>query len=351
MMADGPDQKGRARGPESRSGGTSDATIRHIPVLLNEVIDAISPQAGGIYVDGTFGAGGYAKALLQTPDTKLFAIDRDPDAIKAGEGLVNAFDGRLTLLHGPFAQMEELLSAQGITSVDGVMLDLGVSSMQLDEADRGFSFNKEGPLDMRMAQDGPTAADAVNSLGEAELANVLYILGEEKRSRAIAKAIVKARADAPITTTLALAEIITRVLGKKPDQKTHPATRSFQALRLYVNGELQQLAEGLCAAERLICEGGRLGVVTFHSLEDRIVKRFFQLRSGKTSRPSRHMPDTGNDGPEPSFSLLTRRPTIPSDEEIQQNPRARSAKLRTGIRTSAAPFPTDFASLGLPNLP
>lgn len=331
-------------------GSASGKKARHIPVLLREVLDAISPTDGGLYVDGTFGAGGYARGVLDTPGTKLLAIDRDPDAIAAGQAMAAEYNGRLTLLHGPFADMQRLLEEAGVTQVDAVMLDLGVSSMQIDEADRGFSFMQEGPLDMRMSQQGISAADVVNSAEEGDLADILFILGEEKRSRAIAKAIVAAREETPIETTAMLAGIISGVLGRKPGQKIHPATRSFQALRLYVNGELQQLAEGLSAAENLLKEDGRLAVVTFHSLEDRIVKRFLQARSGKTSRPSRHMPDAGDSGPEPSFKLLSRRPIAPGEEEISTNPRARSAKLRVGVRTRAEPFSKDFKGLGLPNI-
>lgn len=340
-----------ARGPQGHLSGENGQSVRHIPVLLNEVLEAIKPADGGVYLDGTFGAGGYSSAILETAGTKVLAVDRDPDAIEAGQRLAEKHQGRLTLLHGPFSAMVDLAAEDGVTQVDGVMLDLGVSSMQLDEAERGFSFMQDGPLDMRMAKEGPSAADIVNEMGEADLANILFILGEEKRSRAIAKAIAAERKKSPIETTGRLADIISGVLGRAPTQKIHPATRSFQALRLYVNSELEEVAEGLYAAEKLLKPDGILAVVTFHSLEDRIVKRFFQLRSGKTARPSRHMPDLGESGPKPTFELLYRRPVTPSDQEIAKNPRARSAKLRAGIRTSQQPTGADMSALGLPRLP
>ena len=314
----------------------------HVPVMLAEVLDALRPRDGGVYVDGTFGAGGYTRAILEAANTRVIAIDRDPSAISAGEALAAHFAGRLTLRHGRFAAMEELVAEP----VDGVVLDIGVSSMQLDEAGRGFSFLRDGPLDMRMAQAGTSAADAVNTLPQETLSNIIYIFGEEPKARAIARAIVTARAEAPITTTFALVRAIERATGRPRPDKIHPATRTFQALRIHVNGELDELVEALHAAERLLKPGGRLVVVTFHSLEDRIVKRFFASRSGRLPAGSRHLPDR-QQGPEPSFDLPFKGHLGASDEEAARNPRARSAKLRAGIRTTAPPMPPIADEIGL----
>jgi 16S rRNA (cytosine1402-N4)-methyltransferase len=251
---------------------------------------------------------------------------------------------------GRYSEMEALAASEGFASVDGVTLDLGVSSMQLDEPARGFSFMQEGPLDMRMGQGGPTASDIVNALSEQELAEILFKLGEERRARAIAKAIVARRAEAPITTTAELAAIVERVLGRKHDDKKHPATRTFQGLRLYLNDELDELAKGLSAAERLLRAGGRLAVVTFHSLEDRIAKRFFLSRSEPPPRASRHLPEAAGEIFAPSFRLLNRRPLEPNQAEIRRNPRARSARLRAAERTEAPAHPLDLAALGVPRL-
>jgi len=315
-------------------------TIRepHVPVMLTEVLAALTPRDGGIYVDGTFGAGGYTRAILEAADARVLAIDRDPSAIRAGEAMVRAFGGRLTLAEGRFSDMEALTAQAGITHADGVVLDIGVSSMQLDQAGRGFSFLRDGPLDMRMSQSGPTAADAVNGLAPEALADIIYIFGEEPKARAIARAIAAARKAAPITTTFELVSAIERATGRPRPDRIHPATRTFQALRIHVNGELDELAAALHAAERLLKPGGRLAVVTFHSLEDRIVKRFFAARAGKLPSASRHLPEQAR-GPEPSFELLFKGHLAASPAEAAANPRARSAKLRAGIRTAAPPMP------------
>lgn len=330
--------------------GAVGGPARHIPVLLSEAIEALGPRDGGVYIDGTFGAGGYARAILDAADCILLAIDRDPEAIAAGDPLANHYAGRLMLARGDFGDMETLAREKGVDAADGVTLDLGVSSMQLDEAERGFSFQSDGPLDMRMSRAGASAADIVNGFGEADLAQLIAVLGEERRARAIAKAIVMARQRGPIETTGALADIVARVLGRRHDDKRHPATRTFQALRLFVNGELDDLVRGLVAAERLLREGGRLVVITFHSLEDRIVKRFLASRSGQTARPSRHEPLSQEDEREPSFRLLHRRAVTPSEAEIGRNARARSARLRAGERTGAMPMPPDPSGLGVPQL-
>ncbi len=324
--------------------------VRHVPVLLPQIIDALQPRANGIYIDATFGAGGVTRALLENAQCIVLAIDRDPDAVTAGRDVESASSGRLTLVQGTFGAMAGIAAANGITRVHGIVLDLGVSSMQLDEAARGFSFQRDGPLDMRMSRTGPSAADAVNSLAERDLAQVISVLGEERRARAIARAIVAARKQRAIARTGELADIVARVLGRRHDEKKHPATRTFQALRLYVNGELDELVRGLFAAERLLGEGGRLVVVTFHSLEDRIVKRFLATRSGKTARPSRHAPVSMEAERAPSFRLLTRRAITPGADEIKHNPRARSARLRAGERLAAAPFPKEIKGLGTPKL-
>jgi len=315
----------------------------HVPVMLAEVLDALQPRDGRTYVDGTFGAGGYTRAILDAAETRVIAIDRDPSAIRGGASLVEAYGGRLTLREGRFADMESLV---GGTHVDGVVLDIGVSSMQIDEAERGFSFLRDGPLDMRMAQSGPSAADAVNTLPQEALSNIIYIYGEEPKARAIARAIVAARAEAPITTPMGLVRAIERATGRPRPDKIHPATRTFQALRIHVNGELDELVEALHAAERMLGEGGRLAVVTFHSLEDRIVKRFFAARAGKLPSASRHAPALA-EGPAPSFGLPFKGHIGASDEEAARNPRARSAKLRAGIRTAAPPMPEISDEIGL----
>ncbi len=320
---------------------------RHIPVLCAEVLEALQPRDGGVYVDGTFGAGGYARAILEAADTHVIAIDRDPDAIRGGEALSNEFPGRLDLKEGTFAGMAELV---GDAAVDGVTLDLGVSSMQLDQAERGFSFRHDGPLDMRMEQDGPSAADIVNGASEGQLLRIISVLGEEKRARSVARAIIRARDHGPITRTLQLAELVERAVPVNPAKRgIHPATRTFQALRIFVNRELEQLAEGLAAAEEIMSPGARLAVVSFHSLEDRIVKRFFAERTGRAGRGSRHRPEA--QAIEPSFREIFRGAKEPGEAETAHNPRARSARLRVGERTDAPPLPLNPKSLGVPSVP
>jgi 16S rRNA (cytosine1402-N4)-methyltransferase len=299
----------------------------HVPVMLSEVVGLLAPRAGGVYLDGTFGGGGYAAACLEAAPCTVWAIDRDPEAIARGANLVARFPGRLHLIHGQFGDMLELLAQRGITSLDGVVLDLGVSSFQLGDPARGFSFRGDGPLDMRMSRSGTTAADLVNTLPERELADLLFEFGEERASRRIARAIVAARAEAPVVTTARLATIIRGVLP--PDRSgIDPATRSFQALRIRVNDELGEIERALDQAGRLLTPTGRLIVVSFHSLEDRIVKRFMVDAAGRAPSPSRHDPRGLAARPAPRFRLLTARPLRPSADETNANPRARSARLR-----------------------
>ncbi|NEU95563.1 16S rRNA (cytosine(1402)-N(4))-methyltransferase RsmH [Bradyrhizobium uaiense] len=309
----------------------SERAPRHISVLGREAVAYLDPRAGGIYVDATFGAGGYSRMILDVADTRVIGIDRDRTAITGGFDLVDGAGGRLTLVENRFSDLAEVCASQGVEKVDGVVMDVGVSSMQLDQAERGFSFRLGGPLDMRMAQSGPSAADVVATASEKQLADIIYIFGEERHSRGVARAIVAARKDAPITTTEALAEIVAKVVRAKPNE-IHPATRTFQALRIFVNEELDELHLALAAAERVLKPGGRLAVVSFHSLEDRIVKNFLTER-GKVAGGSRHLPEVAQ--PAPSFQILTKRPVVPSDAEIAANPRARSAKLRAAERTTA----------------
>ncbi|MEJ2624685.1 MAG: 16S rRNA (cytosine(1402)-N(4))-methyltransferase RsmH [Pseudolabrys sp.] len=303
----------------------------HIPVLGPPALQFLQVQSGGVYIDGTFGAGGYTRAILAAADCQVIAIDRDPSAIAGGADLAREAQGQLTLMQGRFSALDLVAGESGAAAVDGVVLDVGVSSMQLDRAERGFSFRQDGPLDMRMSGEGPSAADVVNGAGERDLANIIYILGEERHSRSVARAIVRARADAPIATTKALADLVASVVRSKPGD-IHPATRTFQALRIFVNDELGELARALGAAERILKDGGRLVVVSFHSLEDRIVKSFLADRS-ETRGGSRHAPEVKR--PTPTFRVLTKRPVIADDDEIARNPRARSAKLRAGERTDA----------------
>ena len=319
------------------------ARARHIPVLGREVLASLRPREGGTYIDATFGAGGYSRAILETAQTRVIGIDRDRTAILGGFELVEHSNGRLTLIEDRFSNLAEVCSAQGVTAVDGVVMDIGVSSMQLDEAGRGFSFRADGPLDMRMGQEGPTAADVIATASEADLANIIYIFGEERHSRAIARAIVAARKQEPITSTRALADLVSKIVRGKPGD-IHPATRTFQGLRIFVNGELDELHLALAAAEQVLKPGGRLVVVSFHSLEDRIVKNFFNERA-KAGGGSRHRPETALAAP--SFSILTKRPVTAQEDEVSANPRARSAKLRAAERTDA---PVHAAG-GLPGWP
>jgi 16S rRNA (cytosine1402-N4)-methyltransferase len=309
------------------------STETHIPVLLTEVVAALGPRDGAIYIDGTFGGGGYSDALLSAARCRVCGIDRDPRAIEAGTALVARYSGRLELFSGRFGDMERLLTARGVTQVDGVTLDIGVSSPQINEPARGFSFRFDGPLDMRMGEDGPTAAEVVNTADEATLADIIERYGEERFARRIARAIVAARSEQPITRTLQLAEIVRKVVRRAGDG-IDPATRTFQALRIYVNDEIGELRRGLAAAERLLAPGGRLAVVSFHSLEDREVKSFLKNRSGAEGGVSRHIPSAARTRM-PSFTMLTRRPVRPGDSEMARNPRARSARLRAAERTAA----------------
>ena len=318
---------------------------RHIPVLGRQAIALLNPRDGGVYVDATFGAGGYSRAILDTRATRVIGIDRDRSAIAGGFDLVDRSEGRLTLVEDRFSKLADICAAQGAPLVEGVVMDVGVSSMQLDEAARGFSFRLDGPLDMRMGHHGPTAADVVAKASEADLANIIYIFGEERHSRAVARAIVAARKQAPLTTTRALADIVAKVVRSRPAD-IHPPTRTFQALRIFVNQELDELHLALAAAERVLRPGGRLVVVSFHSLEDRMVKNLLSERAGTGGR-SRHRPEVAQ--PRASFVILTRRPVTANDEETSANPRARSAKLRAAERTDApahaAAPPPDWPTL------
>jgi 16S rRNA (cytosine1402-N4)-methyltransferase len=309
--------------------------VRHIPVMLPDVLDALQPRPHETYIDGTFGAGGYTRAILETDNCRVVAFDRDPTAIAAGAALVEAFAPRLTLLHRPFGEMAEAIQEIGVEAVAGVVLDIGVSSMQIDQAERGFSFQSDGPLDMRMSCEGPSAADVVNGFEEEQIADIVYEYGEERRSRAIARAIVKARAVAPLTRTKDLADLVLRVFHGRKEDGRHPATRTFQGLRIFVNDELGELERALGAAEKILRPGGRLVLVTFHSLEDRIVKRFLAERSGKVDQGSRYLPQKNVQLSPPSFRLVNSRPLTPQKGELDVNPRARSARLRAAIRTDA----------------
>jgi 16S rRNA (cytosine1402-N4)-methyltransferase len=306
----------------------------HIPVLEREVVDALQPRAGGRYVDGTFGAGGYSSAMLDRARCEVIAIDRDPDAIAAGRPLAEQYAPRLRLIEGRFGDMAELLSAEGVAQVDGVALDLGVSSMQLDQAERGFSFRASGPLDMRMDRSGRSAADLVNEADEAELADLIWRYGEERRSRRVARAIVEARRHKRIETTAELAEIVRRAVGPQGRDESDPATRTFQALRIAVNDELGELERGLAAAEQVLAPGGRLAVVSFHSLEDRAVKDFVRSRAGRIPAPSRHAPPRLQERGA-TLKDLSRKPIVPSAPEVAANPRARSARLRVAEKMAA----------------
>lgn len=325
--------------------GAAGGLARHLPVMLAEAMGHLGASAGGRFIDGTFGAGGYTRALLSA-GADVLAIDRDPAAIAAGRDLEEQSAGRLKLVEGRFSDLEAIAAACGFTPADGVVLDVGVSSMQLDDPARGFSFRQDGPLDMRMGGHGADAAALVNRAGVKELAAIIGVYGEERKAGRIARAIERARREAPITSTARLAEIVAAAAGGPPG-RIHPATRTFQALRIFINRELEELAQGLAAAESVLREGGRLVVVAFHSLEDRIVKRFLQARA-RPPQGSRHAPQAV--GVPPSFRLLTRGAVEPSEAEIAVNPRARSARLRAAERTGAAPHALDMLAAGVPLL-
>ncbi|MDE0389506.1 MAG: 16S rRNA (cytosine(1402)-N(4))-methyltransferase RsmH [Rhodospirillales bacterium] len=311
----------------------------HVPVMKEAMLSLIAPQDGGVYVDGTFGGGGYSEALLESASCVVYGIDRDADALRAGEALSLRFGGRLILVHGRFGEMATLLASRQVNAVDGIVLDLGLSSRQLDDGARGFSFRLDGPLDMRMDRDdpGPTAADLVNGESESGLAAIIADFGEERRARAIARAIVAARAEGPITSTGRLAEIVRPAVARRPRGGIDDATRTFQALRLRVNDEIGEIERGLRQIERLLRPSGRAIVVSFHSLEDRPVKRFFRERS-EPRQPNRHEPPAAMKSPDPTFRLLTRRARKPDGAEVSANPRARSARLRAAERTGAPPW-------------
>ncbi|HUN45261.1 MAG TPA: 16S rRNA (cytosine(1402)-N(4))-methyltransferase RsmH [Stellaceae bacterium] len=312
---------------------TPDSAGMHVPVLLQEAIAALAPRDDALYVDGTFGAGNYSRALLEAARCRVMAIDRDPAAVKRGDALVRRFSGRLTVVEGRFGDLEQILATLGIPAVTGIVLDLGVSSDQIDTAARGFSFRADGPLDMRMATTGVTAAELVNTLSEAALADLIYVYGEERYARRVARAIVAARAQTPLTRTGELAAIVRKAVPTSGG--IDPATRTFQALRIEVNDEMGELERALSAAERALEPGGRLAIVSFHSLEDRRVKDFLRARSGGTG-VSRHRPSVTERAP--TFTVLTRRPVTPTEAEIERNPRARSARLRAAERTAAPPW-------------
>ncbi|GLK76042.1 ribosomal RNA small subunit methyltransferase H [Methylopila jiangsuensis] len=335
----------RERRPEATA---SDAGRPHTPVMLAEVLEALAPADGELFFDGTFGAGGYTRALLEAADCRVIATDRDPTAIAAGYDMVAAFKGRLTLVEDRFSNLSHVLDQLGVEAIDGAVFDVGVSSMQLDQAGRGFSFRNDGPLDMRMGGEGPSAAELVAELGEKEIAAILRTLGEERRAGAIARAIVAARETEPVTTTLRLADIVESVLGRSYDG-VHAATRTFQALRIAVNDELGELARALFSAESRLKPGGRLCVVSFHSLEDRIVKTFLADRTRTLPGGSRHMPAAAV--PPATFTALARGAVKPSAEETAVNPRARSAKLRAAVRTEAPARGGDAFAFGVPRVP
>ena len=309
----------------------------HVPVLLAEVVEGLAPKDGGLYVDGTFGAGGYTVALLNAAKCKVWAIDRDPEALARGKVLAESYPGRLNLLHGRFGDIADLLLEQGVKDIDGLALDLGISSMQVDDRSRGFSFLRDGPLDMRMEKSGMSAADAVNTLPESDLSDIIKKYGEERHARRVAHAIVRARKTRPFSRTIHLADTIRAEVRRSLDG-IDPATRTFQALRIFVNDELGELERGLSGAERLLAEGGRLAVVSFHSLEDRIVKTFIRERSGRTPNPSRHQPAPQDGRKTATFAMVNNRAITPTKREIKDNPRARSARLRIAERTAVPPM-------------
>ena len=314
----------------------------HIPVLLRSLLAAVEPVSG-VWMDGTFGAGGYTRGLLKAGAQKIIAVDRDPLALEMAAELSGDYGDRLVMQSGVFSRMDDY--AHGL---DGIVLDLGVSSMQLDQAERGFSFMKDGPLDMRMSQEGESAADLVNTATVAQLADILFHFGEERASRRIAKAIAKARTEEPVTTTLRLAAIIESCLPRPKPGQSHPATRSFQGLRIAVNAEYEELFQGLMAAERALKPGGQLAVVTFHSIEDRMVKRFLQSRAGRVGHANRYAPEKEQE--QPQFTLKTRKAIGPDEQELRDNPRARSAKLRVAIRTDSPAGKIEARAIGMPQL-
>lgn len=307
--------------------------LSHVPVLLNEVLQCLDPQEGETYVDGTFGGGGYSGAILEAAACNLIAIDQDPDAITRGGSFKEKYAGRFDLIQGRFGDLASILKTVKVETVNGIVLDLGVSSFQLDEAERGFSFREEGPLDMRMGKSGPTAADILNTYDEKKIADILYNYGEEKKSFQIARHIVRERAKEPFKTTSQFVNVIQRVIPHKKGQ-IHPATRSFQALRIYINGELEDLEKVLAASINVLAPGGRLVVVSFHSLEDRIVKTFLKQKSATSSSDNRYSPRLMQQTLCPYFKLPFKKPLLPSAAETTQNPRARSARLRLGLRTA-----------------
>jgi 16S rRNA (cytosine1402-N4)-methyltransferase len=342
------------RGTRSAEGAPR-GTLAHIPVLLPEVLSALSPRAGESCIDATFGAGGYSEAMLAAaPGMRVLGIDRDPAAVAAGRAMAERYPGRLTLVEGRFSGLDRIAAEAGFAPADGVVLDVGVSSMQLDDPERGFSFQNDGPLDMRMsganAEAGPSAADVLGEADEARLADIFFHLGEERGARAIARAIVAQRRRQPIARTLELAGLVARVLGRERIAGRHAATRVFQALRIYVNDELGELERALSAAERVLKPDGRLVVVTFHSLEDRLVKRFLKRRTEAPAAGSRHLPPQAGPRSSPSFRFVNHRPLSPTEEEVAANPRARSAKLRWAVRTPAPAFEPEASDPALPRL-
>lgn len=335
------DSHGAKRGPAG-----------HIPVLLSNVLEALDPKDGELYIDGTFGAGGYTRAILEQAECRILAIDQDPQAVARAAVFKEQYGDRFSFVAGRFGDLLNIVKTQGVQRVNGVVLDVGVSSMQIDDSERGFSFSFDGPLDMRMSRRGLSAADVLNDFKEADIARIIAALGEERRARVIARAIVADREIKPFTTTLQLADLVTSVIGRRPGATKHPATRTFQALRIYVNRELEELAKGLAASEEILETGGRLVVVSFHSLEDRIVKQFLSNRAIPKSRPSRHMPESGEgEAFNPSFALVNKRTITPGREEQEENPRARSSRLRGAIRLDAPAFPFHFDEVKIPRTP